>query len=72
MTRSKIQHILSGLKSEIARERDQDRRMHLADMGCFWNDLLLYGFEIKHCPRCGEELVSQKKRKKKKRMRVLK
>jgi hypothetical protein len=41
MTPSKIRYILSGLKSEIRRETDYERRCHLADMGCFWSIRLM-------------------------------
>lgn len=41
MTPSKIQHILTGLKSEIRRETDRDRRVNLAYMGLYWSEQLM-------------------------------
>lgn len=42
MTSAQIQHILTGLKSEIRREKDRDRVVHLCEMGLYWNRLLLH------------------------------
>lgn len=39
MTDSKIRHILTGLKSELSREKDPQRRENLAYMGLYWSDL---------------------------------
>lgn len=45
MTDSKILHIIQGLKSEIRRETDRERRVHLAIMGLYWNQILLYDLQ---------------------------
>jgi hypothetical protein len=42
MTATRIRYILSGLKSEIRREKDRERRIRLAEMGLYWNRLLLH------------------------------
>lgn len=67
MTTSRIQHILTGLKGEIAREKDPERKEHLAVMGKYWNNELLshsklefhdyekgYYIDIKTCIQCGQ------------------
>jgi hypothetical protein len=41
MTATRIRYILSGLKSEIRREKDRERRENLAVMGMYWNRLLI-------------------------------
>jgi hypothetical protein len=41
MTPSRIRYILSGLKAEIRREKDRERREHLAVMGMYWNRLMM-------------------------------
>lgn len=56
MTPATIQHILTGLKGEIAREKDRGRLEHLCEMGLYFNDLLLYGYATKICSVCGDEL----------------
>lgn len=56
MTTSRIQHILTGLKGEIAREKDRERVIHLCEMGLYFNDLLLYGYATKICSVCGDQL----------------
>lgn len=56
MTATKLQSILTGLKSEIRRETDRERRVNLAVMGLYYNRLLMYGDDKKYCPRCGEML----------------
>lgn len=52
MTPSKIRHILSGLKSELSREKDPQRRENLAVMGLYWNSLLLFGIIPETCAVC--------------------
>lgn len=56
MTAGKIRYILSGLKSEIRREKDRERRISLAITGLYWNDLLLNGTEKRTCCTCKEPL----------------
>jgi hypothetical protein len=56
MTATRIRYILSGLKSEIRRETDRDRRISLAITGLYWNDLLLNGVEKRTCCTCKEPL----------------
>lgn len=56
MTHCKIQHILTGLKAEIRREKDPQRREHLAIMGLYWNRLYMTGTESKVCKTCKESL----------------
>lgn len=41
MTSTQIRHILTGLKSELSREKDPQRRENLAVMGLYWNRLLM-------------------------------
>jgi len=56
MTPSKLQHILTGLKSEIRREADRQRIIHLCEMGLYYNRLLMSGDDKKYCPKCEEWL----------------
>jgi len=53
LTPSKLHYILTGLKSEIRRETDRDRIVHLCEMGLYYNRLLLQGHDDnKFCPTC--------------------
>jgi hypothetical protein len=63
MTPSRLHHILTGLKSEIRRETDRDRRVNLAVMGLYWSEqvrtytypILIEPVDTMICTRCGRE-----------------
>lgn len=54
MTSARIQHILTGLKSEIRREKDRDRVVHLCEMGLYWSEELRTNHLVK-CTECGKK-----------------
>lgn len=54
MTSAQIRHILTGLKSEIRREKDRDRVVHLCEMGLYWSEELRTNHLVK-CLECGEK-----------------
>jgi hypothetical protein len=55
MTHSKIQHILTGLKSELSRETDRDRRVNLAELGLYWSEQNRTYTYPDWCDTCGKQ-----------------
>jgi hypothetical protein len=63
VTPSKIRHILTGLKQELSRETDRERRVNLAELGLYWSEknrtytypILIEPVDTMICVKCGRE-----------------
>lgn len=55
MTDTRLRHILTGLKSELSREKDPQRRENLAVMGLYWSEELRTSTYPEWCDTCGKQ-----------------
>lgn len=55
MTDTRLRHILTGLKSELSREKDPQRRENLAVMGLYWSEELRTSTYPEWCETCGKQ-----------------
>lgn len=55
MTSTQIRYTLTGIKSEIARETERDRIVHLCEMGLYWSEQLRTYEYPDWCDTCGRQ-----------------